>query len=135
MRAAALLLALAALLLPVLGPVVDHHFAEREPGHVHIYVGPALPTHLHPYEQSHGHQHDPNFIISDSDQPQAPGAPVAFLPDHDSGLQAGPDTVAPTLRPQFAPAGATENLLAGNTRPAPFLTGTSPSPQPRPPLS
>ena len=29
---------LTALLLPLLGPLADHHFAERQPGHLHIYL-------------------------------------------------------------------------------------------------
>lgn len=46
---------LAALLTPLLGPLVDHHFAERQPGHVHIYLGGIPIQHLHDHEAFHTH--------------------------------------------------------------------------------
>jgi hypothetical protein len=51
----AVLLALFALCLASLGPVLDHHFAERQPGHTHLYLGAQVPGHLHPYQQAHTH--------------------------------------------------------------------------------
>ena len=27
------------------GPVLDHHFAERQPDHTHTYLGPTTPNH------------------------------------------------------------------------------------------
>jgi hypothetical protein len=44
-----------ALLLPVAGPIIDHHFAERLPGHGHVYMdGPEL-SHEHDLSSSHNH--------------------------------------------------------------------------------
>ena len=43
-----------AVALPALGPLLDHHFAERQPGHLH--VGP-LYYHTHTYDSQHGHYH------------------------------------------------------------------------------
>ncbi|HLF04205.1 MAG TPA: hypothetical protein VI855_03210 [Dehalococcoidia bacterium] len=57
MRAAPFL-AWLALLLASLGPVLDHHFAERQPGHTHLYVGAQVPGHQHPYQQAHVHTHE-----------------------------------------------------------------------------
>ncbi len=41
-----------AIMFPTIGPVVDHHFAERQPGHLHHG---AVVLHAHNYGQSHGH--------------------------------------------------------------------------------
>jgi hypothetical protein len=48
-------LAVLLLLLPSFGPVLDHHFAEWEPYHEHIYLGSTLPKHLHSYEMPRSH--------------------------------------------------------------------------------
>ncbi len=50
-----LAIAVGALMLPAFGPMLEHHFAERQLEHVHIYVGPAVPDHVHPYETLHSH--------------------------------------------------------------------------------
>ncbi len=34
------------LFLPFIGPQLDHHFAERRPDHVHVYLGDVLPDHI-----------------------------------------------------------------------------------------
>lgn len=47
--------ALAALFLPLLGPVMDHHFAERQPGHAHMYLEGERRDHLHSYETDDHH--------------------------------------------------------------------------------
>ena len=49
------LLAVVALLASALGPMLDHHFAERHPAHGHIYLGSASSDHPHPFEHSHIH--------------------------------------------------------------------------------
>lgn len=35
--------------------MLDHHFAERHPGHQHIYLGTANPEHSHDYRPFHSH--------------------------------------------------------------------------------
>ena len=35
--------------------MLDHHFAERHPGHQHIYLGVADPEHSHDYRPFHSH--------------------------------------------------------------------------------
>ena len=47
---------LAALLLPLLGPLVDHHFAERQPAHLHVYLAGVPIQHLHDHEAFHPHE-------------------------------------------------------------------------------
>ena len=50
--------AMAAVFLPTLGPLLDHHYAERLPNHTHLYFGPGGPNHVHPFEvQGHFHYH------------------------------------------------------------------------------
>ena len=48
--------ATAAVFLPTLGPLLDHHYAERLPNHTHLYFGTGDPNHVHPFEvQGHFH--------------------------------------------------------------------------------
>ena len=48
--------ATAAVFLPTLGPLLDHHYAERLPNHTHLYFGQADYDHVHPFEmQDHFH--------------------------------------------------------------------------------
>ena len=35
--------------------MLDHHFAERHPGHQHIYLGVANPEHSHDFRPFHSH--------------------------------------------------------------------------------
>lgn len=35
------------LLTPVIGPAVDHHYADRSPAHAHVFVGEETNTHDH----------------------------------------------------------------------------------------
>ena len=48
-------LVIATQLLYLLGPVADHHFIERLPGHAHIYPSSAPLQHLHPLQTAHTH--------------------------------------------------------------------------------
>ena len=47
-----------ALALPSVGPLLDHHFAERQPNHVHVYFGERIVEHVHPYGLVHSHHPD-----------------------------------------------------------------------------
>ena len=46
----------AALLAPLMGAALDHHFAERQPGHLHIGA-PREHTHAHAFEHAHHLHH------------------------------------------------------------------------------
>ena len=50
-------LALFALALPIIGPLDDHHFAERTHTHEHIYPNGQSIPHRHIYENRQGHLH------------------------------------------------------------------------------
>ena len=43
-------IATSVLVLPSIGPLLDHHFVERLPSHTHSYPGDVTPSHVHPYE-------------------------------------------------------------------------------------
>jgi hypothetical protein len=45
---------LAGLLAPAVGPLMDHHFAERQPAHQHLGL---VPDHIHDYGANHAHRH------------------------------------------------------------------------------
>ncbi len=84
------LLMLAAISLPSIGPLVDHHYAERLPGHDHVHEGPA---HVHRYQMTHdhpdgGHLHVLTFTVA--------------LLDHD-GDQSATVTLADTSLPSISP--------------------------------
>ena len=70
--------ALAALFLPLFGPLLDHHFAERQPAHAHIYLEGTDLEHLHSYETNNHYQLHARSNVYDDDR--AP-AGILFLSD------------------------------------------------------
>ena len=42
------------LLVPFVGPAIDHHYVDRSPNHMHIFVGQATNEHTHSFD-SHDH--------------------------------------------------------------------------------
>lgn len=77
---------LTALLVPLLGPLVDHHFAERQPGHVHLYLTGVSVQHLHHHEAFHSH----DAPVADPSGLEAAGPvlenSVIFMPQEGEGL-------------------------------------------------
>ena len=67
------------LLLPALGPQLDHHFAERRPDHSHVFLGSPSPEHSHPFEEGGHHAHHQHPL-----QPQ-PGGTVYLTSDEGMG--------------------------------------------------
>ncbi len=64
----AIVIALYALLLPVVGPLLDHHYAEWQHNHGHVFLGGApgeAGFHVHIYETSGDHGHLPAADYSD----------------------------------------------------------------------
>ena len=49
--------ALFSLILPIIGPLDDHHFAERAHSHDHIFLNGKPAPHGHAYENRRGHLH------------------------------------------------------------------------------
>jgi hypothetical protein len=50
------LLAAVAMLTTIVGPVLDHHFAERQASHGHIFLDTVQPEHGHTVDDGHGHE-------------------------------------------------------------------------------
>ena len=92
-----------ALFLPVFGPMLEHHFAERQLEHVHIYVGTAVADHVHPYETLHSHSpshtHDKaDDVFRDSSSKSAPSQDIVYLTSQEGSEQGFTPFSAPSLR-------------------------------------
>ncbi len=48
-------LAIVAVLTTIVGPVLDHHFAERQGSHGHVFLNEVQPEHGHSVDDGHGH--------------------------------------------------------------------------------
>ena len=86
---------LTALLIPLLGPLVDHHFAERQPGHLHLYLTGVPVQHLHDHEASHTHNAPAADLQSVEDAGPVLENTVIFLPQEGEGLSVS--TIGVTL--------------------------------------
>ncbi len=77
------LLVAVSLLLLSLGPMLDHHFAERHPGHSHIYLGSVVPDHSHSFESNHDHHSSRmmELLLQSGDNPTSDGVVVVSSND------------------------------------------------------
>jgi hypothetical protein len=73
-----------ALLLPFYGAFPDHHFTERVPGHVHIYLGEISGEHVHPFEVPHSHGEGTGASSVPSGASGSEGK-IIFLPPDEGG--------------------------------------------------
>ena len=83
---------LAVLFLPVLGPQLDHHFAERRPDHDHLFLGAAVPEHTHSFEGLHAHYHPipgPGTANGGGSHQGTPAQRIVYLTS-DQGFGQGP---------------------------------------------
>lgn len=104
--------ATAAVFLPTLGPLLDHHYAERLPNHAHLYFGSSGPDHVHPFEvKDHFHYYEdetsPDGIVYlasyDGSSPVMIDATVYAVqqtspfvgPDDPAGYGVPPDSLIP----------------------------------------
>ena len=85
----AIVIALYALLLPVVGPLLDHHYVEWQHNHAHVYFGGApggSGFHVHIYDDSGDHAHLPvSGYPADRSVPKG----VAYFSSYD-GAGSGP---------------------------------------------
>ncbi len=58
------LAALFSMLAPLAGAALDHHFAERQPGHTHVYRNAADPSGRHDHAYVANHPHDVETVIA-----------------------------------------------------------------------
>lgn len=129
---AVLFLAFFALLLASLGPVLDHHFAERQQAHTHFYFGVQVPDHQHPYQQAHLHPHQPDTAGQSPPSHSDWTGDMVYLTDYD-GIGLGFATITgpllyasvvfpgggdgPILRAEAAPDAWSETAVAPLERP------------------
>lgn len=88
------LLVVSALALSALGPMLDHHFAERHPGHLHLYLGSAGPDHSHSYQDNHSHNGSQMYGPAEKGKPPEG---VAFVMPNDGTGHLAADIAAPLL--------------------------------------
>ena len=86
------ILAVVALLVSALGPMLDHHFAERHPAHGHLYLGAVGPEHSHPFEHSHVH-YDELYAPAPGDEN------IIFFAPYDGSGHAHADLAVPVSSP------------------------------------
>ena len=115
-------LLLVALAWPALGPLMDHHFAERQPGHRHL----GMPHyHLHTYDGPHAHLHTPQ---RSSDQPTA-------LYNYESGSVATVAVVTTDMAMQSFRGFEPTSVLLLPTPPEPQAKHNYTAPSKKPPQS
>ena len=123
--------ALIGLVLPAVGPLADHHFAERFYHHGHLFLAPEGKEHAHNFGSYHGHY----ASLSGDFEGSVPQDEVVFLTSTDA---AGPGlfflpAVSVTLDRIFADSSDAPLLLQFsplNGPPSEFL-GTVPKKPPR----
>lgn len=129
--------ALFALMLPIAGPLDDHHFAERMPAHGHIYPDGRPVPHQHFYQSPAGHRHSPPPGV-DRDHPGYDAGAAATLEPAAGLLLAAwsaPYHPAPdALRPPAA-RGKDDNRRARFAAPFRRGEGISVWPPHRPPVA
>lgn len=129
MQSAALLMVMG-LALSSLGPMLDHHFAERHPGHRHLYLGAALPGHSHGYERSHVHYGAWMY------GPAAAGSPsggIVFVMPNDGAGHGAADIAAPLVTHTLRLGGEGGGHILNSAPSDDTLTGISVAPSRRPP--
>ena len=86
LRMALLALALFALAIPIVGPLDDHHFAERSHTHQHIYLDGRPAQHVHLLESGRLHWHAGQLDVPADGSEGLHFGGVAYLTDPTSSL-------------------------------------------------
>jgi hypothetical protein len=90
--------------MPFFGPVLDHHFAERQYNHQHIYLGSAGAKHTHFYDLRPLHSHTHNTpVVPHSNGSESDESPneVVYLTSQDGIEQSAPSFTIPALQVDF----------------------------------
>ena len=117
-----------------MGPMLDHHFAERHPAHRHIYLGAAVPAHSHDFSSFHSH----SALLTLEMAAEATGAGtvegVIFV-SPGGGLARGTADLAVPALPPSLPLGIGDGagMLGGHVAAVPNLSGAAVKPPTLPP--
>ena len=130
-----IVIALYALLLPVAGPLLDHHYVEWQPNHGHFYFGAEGDAvfHLHIYESRGNHGHLPvDYVTEEAGVPEG----MAYLSNHD-GLAHGSvySPTGPALQSPCYPDLCDLPLLAPFDPAEGIPVGNNPAPPQKPPTA
>ena len=139
LRMALLAMALFALAVPIVGPLDDHHFAERSHTHQHLYPDGRPAPHLHLLETGRMHRHSGQLDMpaygSDGLQPDG----VAYFTDTAASLMLAvmnaPLHKAPEALRPTSPRGRDSNPLAPFAVRLPQPEGHNVAPLPPPPIA
>ena len=104
-QSASLATLLFAMAVALLGPILDHHFAERQANHVHIYSGPVDPSHVHSYETPHDYLHARDGLEASAEGPSSGDSPpddIVYLTSNKEMLLFFDSVAAPTVYAAFA---------------------------------
>ena len=120
----------AALAISTLGPMLDHHFAERHPGHLHLYLGAATPAHSHSYQA--GHSHHGSWMYGPAEQGSASDG-IAYVMPNDGAGHVAADIAAPLLLRPLRLVGDGGGSVLQPFSGGGVLTGVDVPPSKRPP--
>ena len=126
----------AALALSSLGPMIDHHFVERHPGHVHLFFGPSDPGHSHDFNSAH--IHDPTGMYGPVPgllDHTGPGDIAYFMPNDGIGYGSADLTIPFVERSLRLPWGDSHGLLGAASSPYAIMKETTVIPPTHPPLA
>ena len=130
-----IVIALYALLLPVAGPLLDHHYVEWQHNHGHFYFGSGAEGdprfHLHIYESRGKHGHAPlDYVSKGTEVPEG----LTYLSNYDGlvdGLVYSP--TGPALQSPCYPELCDLPLLAPFAPAEAIPVGIHPAPPQKPP--
>ena len=124
---------LSALLLPLLGPLADHHFAERQPGHLHIYMAGVPIQHLHDHQAFHSHDASIADPLGVEESRPVLENSVIFMPQEGEGLSVSTLGVTLALLTSVVALAIPTMLTLLTPRSQRALRGIALSPEPPPP--
>ncbi len=123
-----------ALALTSLGPMIDHHFVERHPGHAHLFFSPADFSHSHDFQRSHDHHGSWMYGPVPGQSKGAEAAGVAyFMPNDGIGYGAVDLTIPFVERPHLLFEDDVPGIFGSAGDPYAVLTEATVAPPKRPP--
>ncbi len=75
--------------------MLDHHFAERHPGHQHIYLGMADQEHRHEFQPFHSHNGLARLLLASERIPSNEGDGIVFVMPVSGAAHGVADITAP----------------------------------------